>query len=125
MKKYLSIFLLVMYLLAGTQLTELIKIPVLIGHYIEHREEGKLSFYEFLNIHYSSSEDHHASHESDTKLPFKTCQCNSTVALFLAPCFKEVQKKAKIGFPDLEKTGFYYSFSYFSKFYCSIWQPPR
>lgn len=124
-KKCLSIFLLAIYLLAGTQFTELIKIPVLVGHYIEHREEGKLSFYEFLNIHYGSSEDHHASHESDPKLPFKTYQCSSTFAVFPAPCFQEMQKQALIAFPDIENSGFFYSFFYSSKFHSSIWEPPR
>jgi hypothetical protein len=124
-KKCLSIFLVATYLLAGTQFTELIKIPVLVGHYIEHWEEGKLSFYEFIKIHYSNSENHHESHESDSKLPFKTYQCSSTFAVFPAPFFQEIQKKDRTGFPEKRNKGFSYSFFYSSKFHSSIWQPPR
>ena len=124
-KKSLSILLLSVYLLTSTQMAELIKIPVLVGHYMEHREYGQLSFYQFLNIHYNCNEPHHAIHKSDSKLPFMTYQGTSSFAVFLTPVFQEIQKEASVIYPDPKGSYFTYSFFYSSTFHSSIWQPPR
>ena len=60
---------------------ELIKVPLLAAHYIEHRGETDLSLYEFLKIHYENGEGHSASHDSDPRIPFKNYECSINLAI--------------------------------------------
>ncbi|MCX6182126.1 MAG: hypothetical protein NT150_09385 [Bacteroidetes bacterium] len=70
MKKLLAISLLSLYLLTLTEVGQLIKLPLLVDHFIEHKEKDQnLSLLDFLAMHYSHS---HTPDADDLKLPFKS-----------------------------------------------------
>lgn len=70
MKKLISILLLFLYLVSTTELYQLLKIPELIEHYIEHKElNPDMTITAFLRTHY----DHpvkDGDYGKDQKLPF-------------------------------------------------------
>ncbi|KFF12755.1 hypothetical protein IW15_08160 [Chryseobacterium soli] len=70
MKKFVSIFLLMLYLVSTTELYQLLKIPELIEHYIEHKKlNPEMTLTAFLKTHY----DHpikDGDYGKDQKLPF-------------------------------------------------------
>ena len=70
MKKWVSILLLSLYLLSTTELNQLLKLPVLIEHYLEHKNlNPEMTLVAFFKMHY----DHpvkDADYKTDRKLPF-------------------------------------------------------
>lgn len=76
LKKLLAIFTLSVYLLSTTELSELLKLPLLIEHYHEHKcSAPDLSFKDFLVLHYNNHLEGHAhndDYEKDMQLPFIT-----------------------------------------------------
>ncbi len=67
-------------LLANTELCQLIKLPVLISHYKEHKAlNGDISVFAFLRLHYFNGGPHDST---DMELPFKT----TSVALIVHNC---------------------------------------
>ncbi|MFZ7115390.1 MAG: hypothetical protein ACO1G9_08450 [Bacteroidota bacterium] len=125
MKHSVAIFLLVVHLFTATELYQLLKFPLLIEHFREHKQQdSNLSFYAFLKMHYAESIIHD-DHDHDMKLPFKTdqgCINTSITAIESYPHFemhlKPSNNPTKIFFPYRE------SFLP-SSFLSSIWQPPK
>lgn len=73
LKKLLAISLLSVFLLSTTELYELVKLPVLVEHFIEHKEQDhKMSLWEFLCMHYAHGDVRDADYAQDMKLPFKS-----------------------------------------------------
>ena len=126
LKFSISIFLLSLYLLSATELYQLLKLPLLIEHFVEHRKEkSDLTFGEFLRIHYSSEMDYDQDYDKDMKLPFK--MHNDWADQFVAvsefqaitPIF---QRQFNLSFhrtPLFEVTFIH------ATYLSSIWQPPR
>lgn len=126
LKKLIPIFLLSIYLISLTELNQLVKLPVLIEHFIEHKEKDtKLSVFKFLTSHYAQEDDHDGDEEREMDLPFKSHDgcLNSVVIAFMPnnidgliikPSFIET------------KTCFIYSEQFLSSSHLSsIWQPPK
>lgn len=125
LKKGISILFLSIYLLSSTQLKELLKLPILVEHFIEHREkDSSICFLEFLCMHYAHGDVKDADYDKDMKLPFKSAEnSHSSVSLYLpSTTFKQDFiihiKEGKQRFP-------LYNSSYSSTYLSSIWQPPR
>src|SRR5690606_6010804 len=74
MRKDISIFFAIVYMLATTPLVEVLKLPILVDHYLEH-EEG---FVEFMVHHYGGHEMDD-DWDKDMQLPFMT---NSALMIF-------------------------------------------
>src|SRR5690606_4838548 len=75
MKKVWAIFFLLTFLNAHTAFGEVLKLPILIHHYIEHSEQDQdASIIHFFVKHYQGSADHQHQHSHNDldKLPFKT-----------------------------------------------------
>lgn len=125
MRKSISILFLSIFLLSTTQLAELLKLPFLVQHFIEHQQENKdLSFIDFLEIHYAHGSPKDDDHDKDMKLPFKSI-ANAGYAYSFCIFLPELNlnklvyfKSDKLIFPDC-------SFTYFSSFLSTIWQPPK
>ena len=128
MKKIIAISLLLSYQMATTELYQLLKLPVLIEHFMEHKAQNKnITLFEFLCLHYAHGDVRDADYEKDMKLPFKThSNCFSTniiaVVVNLTPKItlpvKSNFAELKIIIPSEETT--------FSSLYLSnIWQPPK
>lgn len=71
MRRSLSVFLLLMYVVSFTEFHQALRLPLLVEHYQEHRAmAGELSFWDFLVLHYKTDVAHD---DRDMRLPFKDC----------------------------------------------------
>lgn len=71
MLRFAAIGLLLSYLISFTEFKEVLRLPLLIQHYGEHKAKaGEMSFFEFLAMHYETDVAHD---DRDNRLPFKDC----------------------------------------------------
>ncbi len=62
-----------LYLLSATELCELLKMDVLIEHFKEtKKQEGDISFMQFLFMHYVTDDGNSKDNNRDEQLPFKS-----------------------------------------------------
>lgn len=97
LRKSIAIFFLGTLLLTNAELHQLLKIPVLVSHFREHREEDRrISFWSFIKIHYFSKRVIDADYSRDQQLPLKDadscqlivktiCECQLPAVEFPAP----------------------------------------
>jgi hypothetical protein len=114
------------YLFSATELSELLKVPQLIEHYTEHKSQNnKISFLDFICIHYYDAHDNDGDDESDMKLPFKShdnCSVSNS-QVFFSNSFPNFRiKPTEI---LLEKTKIFKEEFIYSSFQSNIWQPPK
>ena len=85
MKRVVSILFLSIYLLATTELIQFLKVPALIEHFIEHKEnDNSVTFWKFLYMHYANGNVKDADYDKDMKLPFKAHDnCNTSLVLIV------------------------------------------
>jgi hypothetical protein len=85
MRKSVAALLFLAYALTNTELGQLLKLPLLVDHFQQHRQvEKELAFIDFLLTHYEAGEPD-ADYEQDMKLPFKKpANPGSLENLFLA-----------------------------------------
>jgi hypothetical protein len=122
MRSLIAISFLSIYLLAHTELHQIIKLPVLFSHYQDHRQSNTLSFLEFLSLHYAS---HHADEDQQHEnLPFQDNDFHvihfSLIAIPGEP-FDVLAYTA----PSAQPVAFNYPFFIPTSGNKSIWQPPR
>ena len=73
MKKGLAYIFLCLFLFNTPAFNQPFKLPVLIAHYLEHRQlDQSISFFDFLSLHYSTENDNDGDQERDNQLPFKS-----------------------------------------------------
>ncbi|HND94364.1 MAG TPA: hypothetical protein PLR98_01675 [Chitinophagaceae bacterium] len=125
MKKLVTTFFLFIFLSANTAFGEVLKMPLLIHHYIEHtQEDNDNSILDFLAQHYGNKCNHQHSnnHHNHEKLPFKTADCHFAQVITVAPTFitftQAIPSIAEIKIPAQQQD---YSNAYLG----SIWQPPK
>ena len=83
MKQKLIIALLSLYLIASTEFHQVLSLPLLVEHYVEHHELVKdMTFWEFLVMHYESDVAHD---DQDMRLPFKDCHHSLTAQAIAMP----------------------------------------
>lgn len=109
-----------------TEAHELLKIPVIFQHYIEHQQEDKgISITKFLSIHYLEGDIKDKDYERDMQLPFKTT--GEFFASSVTP-FMPLNTQMNVQYPyeplvkvwALQKPSFI-----FSAYQVNIWQPPK
>ena len=129
MKKLLAIFFLSVYLISTTELSQLLKCPILVEHYFSHKEKSpEFSVIDFLVLHYLGNhlEDHprDEDYEQDLMLPFMT-QANVLSISFVntSACFFVLKEK----FSSSQNQKILPSNDIIIKynFLSSIWQPPK
>lgn len=85
MRKATAIFFLSIFLLSYTELGQLVKLPKVVTHYLEHRKwEPEIGFLAYFQMHYFSDDNNQGDDAKDRQLPFKEhkdCQTNSTITL--------------------------------------------
>ena len=115
-------------LFTGTPLQQLLKLPVLVQHYFEHKQTNSaLSFAGFLKLHYFEEEEDEddTDYGRDSQLPFKSMALIVSPALLNVPAVTRYELTAK---PEVNT---YQSYSPVSKilipsqYLSSIWQPPK
>jgi hypothetical protein len=74
MKKHLILFLVsIVYLITTTEFKQLLKLPVLVKHFIEHNQKfNQISVLDYIIIHYSEEIINDGDSERDMQLPFKS-----------------------------------------------------
>lgn len=129
MKKLIAILLLSVYMASATELHQLLKVPALVAHFIEHRQQDeKLSFWNFLCKHYAHGNVKDADYEKDMRLPFKSHEgCpNPTTFVSLLPANNIIQLRPER--PDYgESQLFPTRDEHFvnAAYLSAVWQPPR
>jgi hypothetical protein len=127
MRRAISILFLSLSLLAQTEFHQLLKIPVLIQHFIEHCEkDANTSLIAFLKEHYSAFDERDADYDRDMELPFKSSDCvNGVNIIYCAPLWEGISTEnlsadlRSVEYPRVP------SYSYPQSFSGNIWQPPR
>lgn len=103
-----------------TPLGQLLKLPLLVEHFLKHRQQTNISLLDFLGEHYAT--DHRdADLPEDEQLPFKT-SCNITInAALVTPHFH-----SNLYIPsDAEKKMLLPGRSIPQQDLCSVFHPPR
>lgn len=127
MKRTIALFLSITFLFTGTQIGELLKLPILATHYFEHQDENpNLSFIDFIRSHYLHRNLFDDDVDNDNNLPFKSqCSCNCSNISILQP--NESYELPRPNFSEvLQKSENHrYHCSFSTNFLISIWQPPK
>lgn len=126
MKKVLTISLLTIYLFSTTELSQLLKLPLLIEHFTEHKEENRdVTLWQFLYMHYAMDNGKGTDNNKDKKLPFKSHDnFVSVISNIYTPLFSIVviPKPTNI----VEENTFKIADGFLlPSFLSNIWQPPR
>jgi hypothetical protein len=112
-------------MISCTEFAQLLRIPLLISHFIEHKQESNaISFGEFILIHYVEEYSSNGDYERDLDLPFKSLDGNSIQVVASIPsngCFL----KAKPVYTDGGKYNLFKECFIDNAYLSSIWQPPR
>ena len=84
-----AIFFLLIYIFGATDAYQMLKLPLLVAHYIQHRSENPdITIAAFLHIHYNDKIIIDDDFQQDMQLPFKTIQadpCLSVVTVVPRP----------------------------------------
>jgi hypothetical protein len=84
MKKAVTIFLLVLTISLQTPFGQLIKLPLLVEHYIKHQKQNGVSLINFLEDHYASNHKD-ADFPEDQQLPFKSTTIDNNNYVVVTP----------------------------------------
>ena len=73
MQKVSAIFFISVMLLSQTPLQQVLKLPVLIEHFKEHKKQtSSVSFVDFIQLHYFSGNPKDQDYDRDQQLPFRS-----------------------------------------------------
>lgn len=73
MRKLIAISLLLLFLFGSTEAYQLLKLPLLVKHFIEHKKENPaISIAMFIRMHYQKKIVVDDDFQKDMQLPFKT-----------------------------------------------------
>lgn len=127
MKKWFSIVMFLIYLFSMTEMHQLLKAPLLVEHYLEHKKENKgITIISFLELHYLNGNVFDKDYEKDMKLPFKSAQetCYSQVLMIPSTPF-EIPSARLFPLETYSKGMIQSSQVFISNYFSSIWQPPK
>ena len=130
LKTLIAISFLSIFFCANTEIGQLLKLPTLIHHYLEHHEDKNddeygISFIAFLKNHYNENENHSDNSKHDHQnLPFKTMDCHS-LSTVIALVQQTVFTLHTTSIISAKNVASYTEQHYTSKSFGSIWQPPK
>lgn len=125
MKKAICILLIGIYLVSSTEIQQLVKLPILIQHFAEHKKQDKdLTLWSFLIMHY----EHNTvdiDYSKDQQLPFKShdnCSGLSLSIFVSTPVYSITSKSYNTESVShiIQNENFIHSV-----YLSSIWQPPK
>lgn len=125
LKRVISILFLATVLFSATLMHQLLKLPVLVQHFFEHKQINQsLSFTAFINEHYFSGDDKDADYKRDMQLPFKSLDHSVAMAINALPAVNE-----KVNLNPTENSFISHILIdetlVSSQYLSSIWQPPK
>lgn len=113
-------------MISNHELCQFLKLPFLVQHYYQHREENKeLGFIEFIENHYSEDVATHQDNQKHQHLPFK---CHDDCIGISAPAIIGSSFCVFITAPLNEYQTYFPvqgQIIITSSYLSSIWQPPR
>jgi len=124
-KKLIAISFVFVFLYANTELHQLLKLPVLVHHYLEHNEgANNAAFADFLYNHYNNEQSNSDNNQNDHRnLPFKTDCANVHTSLAYTG---HQQYSFQHTLPVSVKVNVVYNeIIYSSASLSNIWQPPK
>jgi len=122
MKRGFAFLLLLLYLVANTELHQLAKLPAFFEHYQVHKQKDPgVDLLAFTILHYVKGDGQDVRHE---QLPFKSADCHIASVLIAAPPEEPVALTRKGAYAVSNKAGYTCPLTV-SEFHFSIWQPPR
>lgn len=117
------VFLTGLFFISNTEFNELLKLPLLVVHYIEHKTETPdITIAQFLDIHYNS-ETKDDDNKRDSQLPFKSEQ-HTSPNLFAFITHYDVKLPFLHFNTDTELSIYRTPFISF-QLLSNIWQPPK
>jgi hypothetical protein len=121
MLRFAAISLFLIYLISFTEFKEVLRLPVLVQHYGEHKDQvAEMSFFEFLAMHYETDEAHD---DRDNKLPFKDCGHSFVGQVVMLPIQKiSLTEQIEINTPAYQ---FFYLQNEPRLIAADIFQPPK
>lgn len=126
MRRTVILLLLSVYLLTVTQWAELVKIPILLEHYTEHRQlDQSMSFLEFLCQHYTNVDTSDADHHRDLQLPFKSSGISVFSGIYTYTLVSVYRLKPYLHVGLKGQSPNTNCFTYSSGFLATIFQPPK
>jgi hypothetical protein len=107
-----------------TQVGQLLKLPILIEHYFEHKRIDKcIGFLEFIQMHYLMDESKNPDYARDMQLPFKTVEVNSIMTFVLIPLLEFRLVNPDLNIQSTIPSNHLHWHS--GMFMDHIWQPPK
>lgn len=86
-KRTVAIFFMSIYMLSFSELHQFLRMPVLIQHFVEHRQQDpSISLLAFLNEHYIHQYVHDEDYQRDQQLPFRHSDCCVTYTSICCEC---------------------------------------
>lgn len=123
MKRVLAYSLLLLVIGETTSLNQLIKIPVLYRHFVEHNSaDPNVDLYTFLEWHYWGDDANDNDNERDMQLPFKKFEHQSLTFVY-AFGIKVVPHNHS--WPLIKNFGIERTRLYFDPATASLFRPPR
>ncbi|WP_290822357.1 hypothetical protein [Flavobacterium sp.] len=122
MNKLIVFFLISVFMCANTSIGQLLKVPNLIEHYNEHKNEltsDSISFIDYIVSHYSKNAENNHDHQD---LPFKTLDNSSSVLFAITIVTYQIQVVKPL---ISTQKKFFYNKSFKSNLIASIWLPPK
>ena len=126
MKALISKFLIIVYLFSATELNQLLKLPLLFSHFVEHQKQDPfMTFGGFLYHHYAIDHGDDGDAATDNKLPFKSHD-HSCSFVFPISIFNTIQL-SQVNTIILEKKDIllFSTTNIISAYLSTIWQPPK
>jgi hypothetical protein len=122
-KRIASLSLLLLFLNTNTELHQLLKLPMLLGHYIDHKKnDAAISLFEFVSQHYGKEAGH--TDKAHEKLPFKSSDCGVVHAAMA--CSNAIHYNFKIVIQaQVKSLALYAESAPLNTIQNSIWQPPK
>lgn len=86
MRKLFSYIIITIFFFGTTGLSQLFKLPVLIAHFMEHRErDNGIDMLDFLSMHYWGQDLNDNDEDRDMQLPFKNVEQNLIAQVIISP----------------------------------------
>lgn len=122
-RKLILLLIAISILFRDAEFAEVLKIPQLVEHYQAHKSNDNLSFFAFVQMHYTQPVVVDHDFEDDNKLPFREhehCAAQSSIMIINAnESIRFIHQEARLpesnSFNQMVGTQLSYS----------IWQPPK
>lgn len=125
MRKAIAILILSLFLTSTTDLYQLLKLPLLVDHYMQHKRlDARITVWQFLCIHYAHGDVKDADYAQDMKLPFKTSDKYNSSNLVAIPT-SAISYNLNVPLTVAPLYGTYHLPGKLPSFLSAIWQPPK